>query len=105
MTTLTIPDLPDSVLAALRERAAKAGRSVEDEARAALADTSPAQRRAPDPDAAAAALRDLVRAANGGRLPFDSVDLFIAERRLEAAQEEAQAAEQFADYVRRLSKP
>lgn len=104
MATLTIRNLADEVHAALRVRAAEHGRSMEEEARQALTEAVRPARAISDPDAAAARLRELVRAANGGRLPFDSVDLFVAERRLEAAREEAEAAEQFSEFVRRSAE-
>lgn len=41
---------------------------------------------------AAESLRAMIRAANGGVLPTGVVDAFIAERRAEAAREEAEFA-------------
>lgn len=101
MATLTIRNLDDKVHAALRVRAAQHGRSMEEEARQALSEAVGAATAPPDPDAAAAKLRELVRAANNGRYPSDSVDQFIAERRLEAAREELDACEQIAEHMRR----
>jgi len=103
MPTLTIRNLPEDVHAALRVRAAKAGRSMEEEARRAIAEmVSPSARAAvadsPKPFdrneaiAAAAELRRLVMVANGGRMPDDSVDRFIAEKRADVAAEEAKFA-------------
>ena len=101
MATLTIRNLPDEVHAALRVRAAKAGRSMEEEIRVMIADTLNKGTTKPDPDRAAAEMRALIRAANGGVLPQGVVDEFIAERRAEAAREEADADRQIAEYHRR----
>jgi plasmid stability protein len=93
MSTLTIPDLDESTLASLRDRAERAGRTIEDVARAVLSasmlESPPHQFDRAEAKAAAEALRRLVMQANGGRMPDDSVDQFIAEKRAEVASEEA----------------
>lgn len=103
MATLTIRNLDDKVHAALRVRAAQHGRSMEEEARQALSEAVGAATPPPDPDAAAARLRELVKAANNGRYPCDSVDQFIADRRLEAAREELEACEQIIAHMQRAA--
>jgi plasmid stability protein len=115
MATLTIRNLPDDVHAALRVRAARAGRSMEEEVRVMIAELAAAENVAvtndqampPEAsllakaDAAAEAVRSALRAANNGRLPSGSVDTLIAERRAEAAREEAEYAQSVADRARR----
>ncbi len=98
MATLTIRNIPDATHQALRERAAKAGRSMEEEVRVMIADKAKPDKRLDRADALAAAseLRALMRAANGGRMPRDSVDAFIADKRAEVAREEAKYAEMVA---------
>ena len=108
MATLTIRNLPDDVHSALRVRAAKAGRSMEEEARVVLAksvagetDEAGSQLEAlAKADAAAAALRDALREANNGQLPGGMVESLIAERRAEAARDEAEYAESLANHAR-----
>jgi plasmid stability protein len=81
--TLNIRNLPDEVQAALRVRAAKAGRSMEAEARAILTEAClPAK-----PKATARSLMDWVDALYQGRKPEHVVDELIAERRREAETE------------------
>jgi plasmid stability protein len=111
MASLTITDLDDAILEQWRLRAARNGRSLEDEVRQLLATND-----APGVDAsairfdrdvalaAAAALRALVMQANGGRMPDDGVDRFIADKRAEVAAEEAKFATSLADTAR-LRKP
>lgn len=124
MPTLTVPDLDDATLAILRQRAAKAGRSVEDEVRQAIAEMVAATPTQSDPlrpldrggasmvareavqaqlalaDAAAARLRESLRAANGGRLPVGMVEALLAERRAEVAREEEKYAQGVLDRVK-----
>ncbi len=83
MPVLNIRNLPAEVHTRLRMRAAEAGRSMEAEARAILADacmTAPAPRPAGE-------LADWVDQLYGRRKPADVVDRLIAERRREAALE------------------
>jgi plasmid stability protein len=91
MATLTIRNLPDEVHAALRVRAAKAGRSMEEEVRVVLTEAVELSRETDDIITRARAARERVqaalRAANGGLLPTGLVDEMIAERRAEAARE------------------
>lgn len=88
MATLTIRNLPDEVRDRLRVRAARNGRSMEAEARALIAE---AVSEAPSPPEDARArvkrLQDLV----ARHIPPGSysVDQFLAERREEAALDEA----------------
>lgn len=91
MATLTIRNLSDRAHAALKQRAQRNQRSMEAEARLQLEQVNA---RYVDPEDAAAAveeLREMLRAANGGKLPTGLVDELIAERRAEAAAEEAAA--------------
>lgn len=83
MAVLTIRNLPDEVRDRLRQRAARAGHSMEAEVRAILVSASaePAQRKS------AEVLRDWVRKHYGPNLPKNVVDDFIAERRREAERE------------------
>ena len=91
MMTLTIPDLPEATERALRDRATRFGRSVEDEARKLLEDAvAAADARLKQSDAAVEDIRSLLRAANGGVLPTGVVDEFLAERRAAAAREDAE---------------
>jgi len=83
MATLSIRNLPDDVHARLRVRAAKAGRSMEAEARAILAEACP-----PPKSATLADLRETIRELFDGDPPSGVVDEFIADRRAEAAREE-----------------
>lgn len=100
MATLTIRNLSDDVHAALRVRAARHGRSMEEEVRVLIAAIAkPEVARSFDrADALAAAdeIRGLMRAAHGGRMPRDSVDAFLADKRAEVAREEAEYAEMVA---------
>lgn len=100
MATLTVRNVPDEHHAALRVRAAMAGRSMEEEVRVMIAEKADSEtpRRLNRSDALAAAseVRALMRAANGGRMPRDSVDAFLADKRAEVAREEAEFAEMVA---------
>ncbi len=100
MATLTIRNLPEEVHSALRVRAAQAGRSMEEEVRVMIAQqtrggSAPSFDR-DDALRAAAELRELMRIANGGRMPRDSVDAFLADKRVEVANEEVEYAEMVA---------
>ena len=76
MGTLNIRNVPDEVQAALRVRAAKAGRSMEAEAWAILTEAClPAK-----PKATARALMDWVDALYQGRKPQCVVDELVGER-------------------------
>ena len=83
MATLNIRNLPDEVHAALRVRAARAGRSMEAEARSILAAACQPERKGAD----VAALMDWVDELYGDAKPRHVVDDLIEERRREAAQE------------------
>ncbi|MFI4988240.1 MAG: Arc family DNA-binding protein [Alphaproteobacteria bacterium] len=83
MATLNIRKVPEEIRAKLRVRAAKAGRSMEAEARAILAEAVGEEAPRPfDP----AELQDFVAGLFGGRPPA-LTDELIAERRREAAKE------------------
>lgn len=85
MTILNIRKLPEDVHAKLRVRAARAGRSMEAEARAILAEavevptSGEAAQAAPDTDELVAYLEELYGTAK----PTDVVDSFLAARRRE----------------------
>lgn len=83
MAVLTVRNLPDKVRDRLRARAARAGHSMEAEARAILtqAAAEPPKKRS------AEVLRERVRRHYGANPPKNVVDEFIAERRREAARE------------------
>ena len=83
MATLNIRNLPDPVHARLRLRAARAGRSMEAEARTILSDSC----RPPASDNELLALQDLVDELYGDAKPSRVVDELIADRRREALQE------------------
>lgn len=80
MAALTIRNLPDEVRDRLRQRAARAGRSMEAEIRAILTQASleDSQRES------AEALQSWVSALYGTDMPNGVVDDLIAERRREA---------------------
>ena len=84
MATLNIRRLPDDVHAKLRVRAAKAGRSMEAEARMIL--TEAVQQLEPKP-VDLAGLRAFMERLYGGKLPRGVVDDLIADRRREARHE------------------
>jgi plasmid stability protein len=84
MATLNIRRLPEDVHARLRVRAAKAGRSMEAEARRILAEA--VEEKQPKP-VDLAALRAFMLRLYDGRLPTGVVDDLIAERRREAKRE------------------
>lgn len=84
MATLNIRRLPEDVHAKLRARAAKAGRSMEAEARMILADAVRENQPKPvDLDD----LRAFMLRLYGGQLPSGVVADLIAERRREARRE------------------
>lgn len=82
LAVLNIRNLPDEIHLRLRVRAAKAGHSMEAEARAILSEAC-----APRGEADGAALQAWVSTLYGGRAPAGVVDDLIAERRREAARE------------------
>jgi plasmid stability protein len=84
MATLNIRRLPEDVHAKLRVRAAKAGRSMEAEARMILAEAI----RQPEPKPVdLAGLRAFMLRLYDGKLPTGVVDDLLAERRREARRE------------------
>lgn len=83
MATLNIRNLPDEIHAALRVRAARAGRSMEAEARSILAAACQPASKAGELQA----LMDWVDELYGHEKPRHVVDDLIEERRREAAQE------------------
>jgi len=83
MATLTVRNLPDEVRERLRQRAARAGHSMEAEARAILTAAS----LAPEAAASAAALQVWVDALYGKARPTGVVNGLLADRRREAATE------------------
>jgi plasmid stability protein len=93
MATLNIRNLPDEVHRRLRVLAAEHGRSMEAEARAILAAAVSDEGVARRKERTAAKLRDLqafVDRLYGGNKPKNVVEDLIAERRREAAREEAE---------------
>jgi plasmid stability protein len=82
MAVLNIRNLSDEVHARLRVRAAMAGRSMEAEARAILAEACK-----PEAVVDAASLQAWVDGLYKGKRPTGVVDELIAERRREAAAE------------------
>jgi plasmid stability protein len=89
MPTLTIRNLPDNVHAALRVRAAKNGRSMEEEARVLLAAAAANENKSEeairaDVAARVAKAQSMVRDMFGGQLPTGRVDALIAQRRAAA---------------------
>jgi plasmid stability protein len=83
MGILNIRNLPDDVHARLRVRAARAGRSMEAEARAILT----AAVRAEEEKPSARRLQGWVDELYGGKKPANVVATLLAERRQEASQE------------------
>jgi plasmid stability protein len=82
MAVLNIRSLPDEVHRKLRVRAARAGRSMEAEARAILTavcleDTEPVS---------ASQLQDWIAALYGGKKPEGIVETFLMERRQEGME-------------------
>jgi plasmid stability protein len=87
MATLNIRRLSEDVHAKLRVRAAKAGRSMEAEARIILAEAVEEKRPKP---VDLAALRAFMLRLYDGKLPQGVVDDFIHERRREGLRELAE---------------
>jgi plasmid stability protein len=92
MATLTIRNLPDEVHRRLRIRAAENGRSMEAEARALLTEAlqDDERRGAKSTAEKVRELQAFIDKLYGGRKPQNVVDELIAERRREAAREEAE---------------
>lgn len=84
--TLTIRKVPAADHESLRLRAAKHGRSMEEEARQILHEAL--RFGAPNLDRFRR-MRDRIRARHGGEMPTGEVDAFLRERREEAAREDA----------------
>ncbi len=84
MAVLNIRNLPDEVHARLRIRAARAGRSMEAEARTILIE---ACRQEEEPPLTAEALQAWVEQLYGGKKPTNVVEHLIRERRAEAERE------------------
>lgn len=83
MASITVRNLPDEVRKRLRQRAARAGRSMEAEIREILKDASLTEDRA----ASSQGLREWVERLYSGKKPTGVVDELIAERRRQAASE------------------
>ena len=81
MAVLNVRNLPEEVHSRLRIRAAKAGRSMEAEARAILT----AACRADEP--ATTDLQSWVESLYGAKKPAEVVEALLAERRKESARE------------------
>jgi plasmid stability protein len=93
MATLTIRNIPDQQHAALRVRAAKHGRSMEEEVRVMIAEAVANENQSEDAvradiEARVAKAQAMVREMFGGELPKGRVDAFIAERRAAAERGE-----------------
>jgi plasmid stability protein len=82
MATLNIRSLPEAARRQLRIRAAKAGRSMEAEARAILTDVCRSEEPTPSPSA----LQEYVDSLYGDAKPAHVVEDLIAERRGEASR-------------------
>jgi plasmid stability protein len=83
MATLTIRQLPDDTKARLRQRAARAGRSMKAEARAILVAAAAADEATVTPET----LQRLVDALYAGARPTNVVGELIAEHRRSAGEE------------------
>lgn len=83
MASVTVRNLPEGVRKRLRQRAARAGHSMEAEIRKILTDASLAEER----EASSQGLREWVERLYRGRKPKGVVDDLIAERRRQAASE------------------
>ena len=100
MGVLTVRNIPDEEIAALRVLAAERGRSMEAEVRELIRLALPRVRRVqpprledlpavpPEVEARVAAVQAMVREAFGGEMPKGRVDAFLAERRAEAERGE-----------------
>lgn len=82
MARLTVRDLPDDVHSRLRVRAARAGHSMEEEARRILADAV-----APDSEVSGKELQEWIDRLYGEERPTGVVDALLEERRREAERE------------------
>jgi len=80
MATITVRQLPQDVHARLRERASRAGRSMEAEVRAILSEVVRGPMLAPKD------LQNLVDELYGSERPESVVDELLAERRREARE-------------------
>ena len=96
MATLTIRNVPDETHQALRMRAARNGRSVEEEVRRILAEHASTEsfRNPKSPEEIAAAVKQLQDQFAPMRKMY-SVDRFLAEKHAEAAAEFAEAKGEF----------
>ena len=83
VASITVRNLPDEVRKRLRQRAARAGHSMEAEIREILTNASLAD----DRKASSQSLREWVERLYKGRKPSGVVDDLIAERRRQAASE------------------
>lgn len=83
VASITVRNLPDEVRKRLRQRAARAGHSMEAEIREILTDASLAD----DREVSSQGLREWVEQLYNGRKPGGVVDDLIAERRRQAAAE------------------
>jgi hypothetical protein len=100
MGTLTIRNVPEEDMAALRVRAAERGRSMEAEVRELIRQAGPQPQRiepprledlppvSPEVRARVERVQAMVREAFGGEMPKGRVDAFLAERRAAAARGE-----------------
>jgi len=100
MGVLTVRNIPDEDLAALRVRAAERGRSMEAEVREMIRAITPRTRRVepprledlppvpPEVRQRVQRVQAMVRDAFGGEMPKGRVDAFLAERRAEAERGE-----------------
>jgi plasmid stability protein len=87
MAVLNVRNLPDEVHARLRLRAAKAGRSMEAEARAILTDACSEESGQSTALSVTLSLPAWVDSVFGAGKPTDVAAELIAERRVEAARE------------------
>jgi|SRR5580658_7007733 plasmid stability protein len=96
MATLTIRNVPDETHQALRMRAARNGRSVEEEVRRILAEQASTEifRNPKSPEEIAAAVKQLQDHFAPMRKTY-SVDRFLAEKHAEAAAEFSEAKSEF----------
>ncbi len=93
MATLTVRNIPENQHVALRVRAARAGRSMEEEVRVMIADAVASENLSQnaalaDAEARVAKAQAMVREMFGGELPKGRVDAFLAERRAAAERGE-----------------
>ena len=100
MAVLTVRNIPDEDMAALRVRAAERGRSMEAEVRELIHSAAPQTPRIapprledlppvpPEVEARVAKVQAMVREAFGGVMPTGRVAAFLAERRAAAERGE-----------------